>query len=49
MSEQLTMTAEERHYLRELARKQAEYAALPLMEQRKKLWYAHNALRGERR
>ena len=29
-------------YLRELARKQAEYAALPLMEERKKMWYANN-------
>jgi hypothetical protein len=48
MSEQLSVTAEERHYLRELARKQAEYAALPIMAQRKALWFAHNELRGER-
>lgn len=33
---------EERCYLRELARKQAEYAALPVMEQRKQMWYALN-------
>lgn len=39
---------EERTYLRELARKQAEYAALPIMQERIKRWYAHNALRGER-
>jgi len=32
----------ERSYLRELAKKQAEYAALPVMEQRKQLWYALN-------
>ena len=29
-------------YLRELARKQAEYAALPVMEQRKQMWYDLN-------
>ncbi|MCX7933958.1 MAG: hypothetical protein N3A66_01710 [Planctomycetota bacterium] len=33
-----TITAAERTYLRELARKQAEYAALPIMEERKRLW-----------
>ena len=32
----------ERTYLRELARKQAEYAALPVMAQRKQLWYDLN-------
>lgn len=48
MVEQLYVTNDERSYLRELARKQAEYAALPVMEQRKALWYAHNALRGDR-
>jgi len=32
----------ERQYLRELARKQAEIAALPLMEERKKMWYDLN-------
>lgn len=31
------ISPEERSYLRELARKQAEYAALPLMEERKQL------------
>lgn len=39
---------QERQYLRELAKKQLEYAHLPAMEERKKLWYRHNALRGER-
>jgi len=43
-----TITADERRYLRDLARKQAEYAALPIMAQRKALWYAHNSLQGER-
>lgn len=33
---------EERAYLRELARKQAEYAALPIMEERRRMWYALN-------
>jgi hypothetical protein len=32
----------ERAYLRELAAKQAEYAALPVMAQRKEQWYALN-------
>jgi hypothetical protein len=34
--------ADERAYLRELARKQAEYAALPIMAQRKQNWYDLN-------
>jgi len=33
---------EEREYLRGLAKKQAEYARLPVMEQRKKMWYDLN-------
>ncbi len=33
---------EERGYLRELAKKQAEYAALPVMAQRKQQWYDLN-------
>ena len=32
----------ERTYLRELARKQAEYAALPVMAQRKQMWFDLN-------
>jgi hypothetical protein len=32
----------ERTYLRELAKKQAEYAALPIMGERRKMWYALN-------
>ncbi|HOU13316.1 MAG TPA: hypothetical protein PKZ84_09360 [Anaerolineae bacterium] len=33
---------DERHYLRELARTQAEYAALPVMAARKQMWYDLN-------
>lgn len=36
------ISAEERTYLRELAKKQAAYAALPIMEERRKNWYALN-------
>lgn len=32
----------EREYLRDLAKKQLEYAALPVMAQREKNWYLHN-------
>jgi hypothetical protein len=32
----------ERTYLRDLAQKQAEYAALPVMAEREKMWYALN-------
>ncbi|MGN0999800.1 MAG: hypothetical protein ACI4PO_09630 [Faecousia sp.] len=35
-------------YLRELAKKQLEYANLPVMRERERLWYLHNALQGER-
>jgi hypothetical protein len=37
-----TISNEERRYLRELARKQAEYAALPVMAARKQMWYDLN-------
>jgi len=36
------ITDQDRLYLRELAKKQAEYAALPIMREREKMWYAHN-------
>lgn len=36
------VTSQERTYLRELAKKQAEYAALPVMQQRKRMWYDLN-------
>lgn len=37
-----SVTARERTYLRELATRQAEIAALPVMEERKQMWYALN-------
>jgi hypothetical protein len=40
--------ASEKAYIRELAKKQLEYAKLPVMEERKRLWYLHNKLQGER-
>ena len=43
-----TITGPERAYLRELAKKQREYANLPVMKERERLWYLHNELRGER-
>ena len=48
MTEKFFTTQEERAYLRELACKQAEYAALPIMAERTRQWYAHNALQGDR-
>jgi hypothetical protein len=36
------LPAEERTHLRELARKQAEYAALPVMQQRRQMWFDLN-------
>ena len=36
------LTGADRIYLRELARKQAEYAALPVMKERRKMWYDLN-------
>ncbi|MDR0390045.1 MAG: hypothetical protein LBH73_08235 [Spirochaetaceae bacterium] len=38
----------EREYLRELAKKLLGYARLPVMAERKRLWYLHNRLAGER-
>ncbi len=40
-----TIPDDERRYLRELARKQAEYAALPVMAARKQMWYDLNDAR----
>mgnify|MGYP000939250798 CR=1 FL=1 len=42
------ITLEERRYLRELAKKQLDYANQPIMAERTALWYRHNALQGER-
>ena len=36
------LSENERNYLRSLAERQAEYAALPIMAKRKKMWYALN-------
>ena len=47
MSE-FSVTAEDRVYLRELAKQCREYANLPVMAERRKLWYEHNALQGRR-
>jgi len=38
----MTITNKEKHYLRDLASRQAEIAALPIMGERRKLWYALN-------
>lgn len=38
-----TVTATERTYLRELARRCLDYAHLPVMAERRKRWYDHNA------
>jgi hypothetical protein len=42
MEWQWHIPAQERIYLRELARKQAEYAALPVMAERRQMWYDLN-------
>jgi hypothetical protein len=39
---QWTLSGKERTYLRDLAQKQAGYASLPVMAERKKMWYALN-------
>ena len=44
----LSVTPEERVYLRELAKQCQEYASLPVMAERRKLWYEHNALQAVR-
>ncbi|MFC1504183.1 hypothetical protein ACFL6D_02065 [Spirochaetota bacterium] len=48
MQKQIMIGNNEKKYLRELAKKYMEYANLPVMEERKRLWYKHNALKGER-
>lgn len=42
-----SIAEKERTYLRELAKKQLEYSRLPIMQEREKLWYKHNDLKGE--
>ena len=39
------MTQKEKAHIRELAKRLAELANLPVMEERRKLWYAHNDLK----
>ena len=41
------ITKKDRKIVRDLARRQAEIAALPVMEERARLWTAHNDLRRE--
>lgn len=48
MSYNFNITEKEKEYLRELAREYLEYANLPVMYERKKLWYSHNSLKAER-
>ena len=38
----------EKEYIRDLAKKQSELSRLPEMEEKTKLWYAHNACHAER-
>ena len=45
---ELHISARERGVLRELAKKQMEYANLPVMREREGLWRRHNVLKGER-
>lgn len=48
MSDNLKVTQAERTYLRDLARRMLDYANLPVMTERVKLWYLHNELKGPR-
>ncbi len=42
------ISAAEKKHLRELAKRQREYANLPVMAERTRLWILHNRLQGER-
>ena len=42
------ISVKERQYLRELAKQQKELSEKPVMQERKRLWYLHNSLQGER-
>lgn len=44
----MPVSARDREVLRALARRVRDIAALPVMAERKRLWYAHNAAKGER-
>jgi hypothetical protein len=43
----LVVSKEDRRILRDLAKRQMEYANLPIMLERKQRWYEHNALQGD--
>ncbi len=43
----LTITPEERIRIRELAKRQQEYSALPIMKEREMNWFRHNELKGD--
>lgn len=42
------MLPSDKERLRELAKRQLEIANLPVMEERKQAWYAHNSLQNSR-
>ncbi len=42
-----SITNKERHYLRDLAKRQLEYSKLPVMMERTEHWYANNSLKSE--
>ena len=46
--EKFLVTEKERAYLRELAKRQREYANLPENKEKERLWYLHTRLQGER-
>ncbi|MCX6927865.1 MAG: hypothetical protein NT154_32355 [Verrucomicrobia bacterium] len=41
-----TLTGREKTYVRDLAKRQQEYAMLPIMKEREARWYRHNDLQG---
>ncbi|MDC7233652.1 MAG: hypothetical protein PQJ58_10495 [Spirochaetales bacterium] len=43
----MNITSHDREILRDLAKKQLEYARLPVMDERRKAWTAHNDLKGD--
>jgi len=48
MSQNNFISPDERTYLREMARQVLECANHPVMEERRRLWYAHNAMTSEK-
>lgn len=44
---EIAISRRDREVLRKLAKKQLELANMPVNQERKKMWYRHNALRGE--